>query len=104
MSVPPTEAEFLGNTVDLHAARLQTIARASARREVERRDAAAQQAADLVLAAEATLRRAIYKLERAEPLADILGAAATSVNHLVEALQCEIAAGRLIETRPEGEK
>ncbi|WP_417220550.1 hypothetical protein [Arthrobacter sp.] len=99
-----TEADFLGNTLDLQQARARAMALHPSQREAERREAAAQQAADLILAAEATLRRALYKLERAEPLSDVLGAAATSVTHLVEALQCEVAAGRLVERRnDEGE-
>ncbi|MGP5219409.1 hypothetical protein [Arthrobacter rhombi] len=109
MSDPTTEAEFLGNNiVDVEAARAaraRSMAMHPARRESERREAAAQQAADLTLAAEATLRRATYLLERAEPLAETLGAAAAAVSHLVEALQCEQAANHPVtrRTNEEGE-
>ena len=92
MNVPPTEAEFLGNTVDLQQARARSLALHPSRREAERREAAAQQAADLKLAAEATLQRASFMLERAEPLAGPLAAAASAVTHLIEALRCEQAA------------
>lgn len=103
MSDPITEAQYLGNNVvDVEAARAdraRSMAVHPARRESERREAAAQQAADLTLAAEATLRRASYLLERAEPLAESLGAAAAAVSHLVEALRCEQAAGHPVKTR-----
>ena len=82
MSDPITEAEYLGNNIlAMEAARAdreRIMATCPSRRESERREAAAQQAADLTLAAEATLRRATYLLERAEPLAETLGAA---LNH-----------------------
>lgn len=109
MSDPITEAEYLGNNIlaieAVRAARERSMAMHPARRESERREAAAQQAADLTLAAEATLRRASYLLERAEPLAETLGAAAAAVSHLMEALQCERAAtGQMTRrTNEEGE-
>ncbi|MGP5725868.1 hypothetical protein ACTXOR_08770 [Arthrobacter rhombi] len=109
MSDPITEAEYLGNNIlaieAVRAARERSMAMHPARRESERREAAAQQAADLTLAAEATLRRASYLLERAEPLAETLGAAAAAVSHLVEALQCEQAANQPVtrRTNEEGE-
>ena len=109
MSDPITEAEYLGNNIlAMEAARAdreRIMATYPSRRESERREAAAQQAADLTLAAEATLRRATYLLERAEPLAETLGAAAAAVSHLVEALRCEQAAtGQMTRrTNEEGE-
>lgn len=103
MSDRTTEAQFLGNNIidveGLRADRARSMAMHPARRESERREAAAQQAADLTLAAEATLRRATYLLERAEPLAETLGAAAAAVSHLVEALRCEQAAGHPVNSR-----
>ncbi|MBM6622640.1 hypothetical protein JTF08_13575 [Micrococcaceae bacterium RIT802] len=98
-----TEDQFLGNVRALAEAvrpgLAESMDRHPSRREVDRREDAAQQAADLRMAAEATLGRAVYLLERAEPLADIMAVVAAGMAHLGEANQCEIAAGIPAATR-----